>query len=53
MEVGEGVRMIAASPLKELYITTQYIYMFMAIIALWANPIFIFGGGDFGTQQKA
>jgi hypothetical protein len=49
--VGEGVIMIAASPLREMYISTHYyIYIFMTVITMWANPIFIFGGGDFGTH---
>jgi len=43
--------MITASPPREMYILIHfYIYMFLAITALWANPIFIFGGGDFGTH---
>jgi len=43
--------MIAASPVRGMYILIRfYIYMYLAIFALRANPIYTFGGGDFGTH---
>jgi hypothetical protein len=42
--------LITASPEREMYTLIHfYIYMFF-LFFLRANPIFIFGGGDFGTH---